>query len=369
MDIKLALGSRVRKSPFFEATLAAGMTHATVYNHMYMPVSYGDSLAEYKRLTEGVAMWDVGCERQVQLAGPDALALAAYLTPRNIAACKVGQGKYVPLCNFEGHLINDPVLLMLAPDLVWLSIADSDMLYWAGALAQSKGFDVKVSEPDVSPLALQGPLAADVASQLFGAWVRELKYFWFREAELDGIPLVVARSGWSKQGGFELYLRDGSRGSELWNRVAEAGRAFGIGPGAPNYIERLESGLLSFGADTDAESDPFECNLGHLIDLDRDEDFVGKQALIEKRAAGLRRRLVGLTIEGSPLGTTEHPWPVLAEGRKVGTARATAFSPRLDSNIAVALIDKPHCEAGSSVELDCLGDSRRAKVCALPFIR
>ncbi len=369
MDIKLALGSRVRKSPFFEATLDAGMTHATVYNHMYMPVSYGDSLAEYKRLTDAVAMWDVGVERQVQLAGPDAMVLAAYLTPRDLSRCRLGQGKYVPLCDFDGRILNDPVLLKLADDLVWLSIADSDMLYWARALAGAKGFDVQVTEPDVSPLAVQGPMAMDVVSQIFGDWVRDLKYFWFREAELDGIPLVVARSGWSKQGGYELYLRDGTKGTALWNRVAEAGRGYGIGPGAPNYIERLESGLLSFGADTDGDSDPFECNLEHLMDLDREAEFVGKAALLKKRAAEVRRRLVGITIEGSPLGINEHPWPILAGDEQVGTARAIAFSPRLDSNIAVSLIDKPYCEPGSALVLDCLGDRRAVVVNALPFLR
>ncbi len=369
MDIKLALGSRVRKSPFFEAALDAGMTHATVYNHMYLPVSYGDGLAEYKRLTEAVAMWDVGVERQIQLSGPDAMALAAYLTPRNLSRCRIGQGKYVPLCDYQGRLFNDPVLLKLAEDLVWLSIADSDVLLWARALAGAKGMKVEVTEPDVSPLAVQGPSAVEVISQLFGDWVRDLKYFWFRETELDGIPLVLARSGWSKQGGYELYLRDGSKGSALWQRVADAGRAYGIGPGAPNYIERIESGLLSYGADTDRESDPFECNLGHLIDLDRDQDFVGKEALLVKRAAGPRRHLVGLTIEGGQLGINEHPWPILSEDRQVGTARATAYSPRLESNIAIALVDKPHCETGAEVILDCLGDRRVAKVSALPFIR
>ncbi len=369
MEIKLALGSRIRKSPFFESAVAAGMTHATVYNHMYMPISYGDSQAEYQRLTQGVAMWDVGVERQVQLAGPDALALAAYMTPRDLSRCRIGQGKYVVLCDYQGRIINDPVFLKLAENLVWFSIADSDMLYWARALAEAKGFDVEVSEPDVSPLAVQGPLADEVMSQLFGDWVRELRFFWFREVELDGIPLVVARSGWSKQGGFELYLRDGSQGGRLWQRVAEAGKAYGIGPGAPSTTERLESGLLSYATDTDAESDPFECNLGHLLDLDRPQDFVGKQALLRKREAGSRRRLVGLEIDGSPMGTIENPCPILAGNRLVGTARATDFSPRLQCNIAIAIVEKPFCEAGTQVILDCQGQHRPALVRPLPFIK
>ncbi len=369
MSLQITLGARIRKSPFFEAARAAGMTHATVYNHMYLPVSFGDTGAEYQRLTQAVAMWDVGVERQIQLAGPDAMALAAYLTPRDLSRCKAGQGKYVPLCDFEGRLINDPVLLKLNDELVWLSIADSDMLYWARAVAALKGFDVAVSEPDVSPLAVQGPRAIDVVSSLFGEWVGTLKYFWFRETELDGIPLVVARSGWSKQGGYELYLRDGSRGGELWERVAAAGKPLGIGPGAPNTVERVESGLLSCGTDTDDDSDPFEANLGHLMNLDREQDFIGKEPLLAKRKAGPKRRMVGITIEGAALGINEHPWPITVAGAQVGTARAVVYSPRLEANIAVALIAKPHCEAGSQVTLDCLGESRSAVVSDLPFVR
>ncbi|GAB5466972.1 MAG: glycine cleavage T C-terminal barrel domain-containing protein [Rhodospirillales bacterium] len=360
--MQLALSSRIRKSPFFAAATAAGMTHVSVYNHMVMPTSYGDPAAEYRRLTEGVAMWDVAVERQVQLAGPDAMALAVYLTPRDLSKCKVGQGKYVPLCDFDGRLINDPVLLKLSEELVWLSIADSDIVYWARAVAALKGFDAEVSEPDVSPLAIQGPLASDLVADLFGDWVRSLKYFWFRETDLDGIPLVLARSGWSKQGGFELYLRDGSRGGELWARVAEAGAAYGIGPGSPNFIERVESGLLSFGGDTDADSDPFECNLGHLMDLDREADFIGKDALLAKRAAGTRRQLVLIAIAGAPLGLNDQPWPIRVAGTQVGTARAVAFSPRQQRNIASALIDKPHCEPGSVLQVDCPDGPRAAKV-------
>ncbi|MBC6417188.1 MAG: glycine cleavage system protein T, partial [Rhodospirillales bacterium] len=328
----------------------------------------GDPEAEYKRLIEGVSMWDVGVERQVELVGPDAMALAAYLTPRDLSTCKAGQGKYAPLCGFEGQILNDPVLLKLSEELVWLSIADSDMLYWAQAIANMKGFDCRVSEPDVSPLAVQGPLAVEVIARIFGDWVRDLKYFWFQETELDGIPLVVARSGWSKQGGYELYLRDGSRGLELWRLIAEAGHDYGIGPGAPNAVERIESGLLSIGTDTDRDSDPFECNLGHLIALDREQDFVGKQALLAKREAGLRRRLVGLTFGGAPVNGNEHPWPLLRDEESIGTARATAYSPRLATNIALALVDCPHDAPGTHIAVDCLGDRRTAAATDLPFI-
>ncbi len=249
MSFEIAVGCNVRKSPYFDATVADGVRSFSIYNHMYAPSHFGDPAGEYQALVTGVVLWDVSCERQVQLAGPDAERLARYLTTREIGGMAVGQGKYVPLCDHQGHLINDPVLQKLADDCFWLSIADSDILLWAQAIAAERGLDVQVTEPDASPLAVQGPRAEDVVAGLFGDWVRQLKYFWFRETELDGIPILLARSGWSKQGGFELYLRDARRGGDLYWRVKEAGAPYGIVSSAPSDIERVESGLLSYGAD------------------------------------------------------------------------------------------------------------------------
>ena len=368
MAYSLAIAPRVRKSPFFEATLAAGATHFTVYNHMYMPVSYGDPAAEYRRLIEDVAMWDVSVERQVEIAGPDAAALAQYIAPRDLARCRVGQGKYVPLCDHAGRLINDPVLLRLAEDRFWLSIADSDVLLWVRAVAAERGYDAAVREPDVSPLALQGPKAEALVTDLFGAWPRQLKYFWFRETELSGIPLILARSGWSKQGGFELYLMDGTKGGALWDRVWEAGQAHGIGPGAPNAVERVESGLLSYGSDTDDETDPFELGLERYLELDIEAEFIGKTALREIARRGPTRARVGLFLEGAPLETTEHPWAVTQDGRPVGRVTAAAYSPRLERNIALALIERAAAEDSAALSVSTPDGARAARVTGLPFL-
>ena len=240
----------------------------------------------------------VGVERQVQLKGPDAGRLAQILSPRDLSACKVGQGKYVPLCNHRGTIINDPILLKLADDLHWLSIADSDIWFWASAIAAERGLDVQVSEPDVSPMMLQGPKAEDAVAHVLGDWVRGLKYFWFRETEINGIPVAVQRSGWSKQGGFEIYLRDGTRGTELWNIFKEAGQPRGIGPGAPATVERTESGLVSVGGDTIEATNPFEVRLGKYVDLDVADDVVGIQALRRIKAEGVKRHQLGLVLEG-----------------------------------------------------------------------
>ena len=286
------------------------------------------------------------CATAGRLRGADAFKLARILTPRNIADLEIGSGKYIPMCDFNGVIINDPVLLQIEKEEIWLSIADSDILLWASAIAGMSQFDVKVFEPDVSPLAVQGPKAKHVITDLFGSWINDLKYFDFQNTELRGIPVIVARSGWSKEGGYELYLRDGSKADELWSLVASAGARYKIGPGTPNYIARLEGGLISYGADTDDHTNPFELGLDKFIDLDQDTDFIGKSALQEIKRRGVNRRFVGLIIEGERFEkTNEHRWDVLLNGEYVGYSSACAYSPRLRSNIGVGLISTAAIEA------------------------
>jgi aminomethyltransferase len=360
--------ARLRPSPFYASAVAEGMTAASVYNRMIMPTSYGDPQAEYWRLINGVSQWDVGVERQVQLKGPDAGRLAQILSPRDLSNCKVGQGKYVPLCNHRGTIINDPILLKLADDLFWLSIADSDIWFWAGAIAAERGLDVEVSEPDVSPMALQGPKAEDVVASVLGDWVRDLKYFWFRETDVAGIPVAVQRSGWSKQGGFEIYLKDGSRGTELWNIFKEAGRPWGIGPGAPATAERTESGLVSVGGDTDDATNPFEVRLGKYVDLDVPDDVVGIKALRRIKAEGVKRHQLGLILDGEipePLGFRRED--ITQDGQRIGMMTNCVWSPRMTANIGYALIDAT-VPAGETVQVMRDTGPVAAKLVELPFL-
>ncbi len=281
--------------------MTAGVSAFTIYNHMYLPVSYGDPIEEYRRLTERVALWDVASQRQIEIVGPDAAALTQYLSARGLGGLKPGRARYAPICDYDGNLINDPVVLCLAEDRYWLSIADNDLGLWVKAVAAERGADVRVFEPDVSPLAIQGPLANKLAIDLFSADVVDsLGFFHHAGVELDGIELVLCRSGWSRQGGFELFLTDGSRGVELWDKVMAAGTAFGIGPGAPNLAERIESGLLSYGSDNDSRTDPFEAGLGSWVNLDSGYDFIGKEALQQRFERGIARKLVNVTFLGAP---------------------------------------------------------------------
>jgi len=360
--------ARLRPSPFYEATLQDGVTAFTTYNHMLMPTSFGHPEAEYWRIINGVSMWDVAVERQVELVGPDAGRLAQILCPRDLSRCKVGQGKYVPLCNHKGVLINDPILLKLSDDRYWLSIADSNIWFWARAIAAERKLNVEVNEPDVSPLAVQGPNAEAVVAHLCGDWVRELKYFWFREATLEGIPLVIARSGWSKQGGFELYLMDGAQGTRLWNLVKEAGRRWDIGPGNPSFAERVESGLLSYGGDTDEQTNPFEVRLGKYIDLGVADDVIGIGALRQIHAQGPRRHQLGVVLDGNePTQLGFHWHAIEVDGRKVGDLTNCAWSYRLKKNIGFALISTD-CKAGSRVTIRKDGAVVPGTLQELPFI-
>ena len=368
MAFNIAIGPRERKSPFYDCTVEDGVTHFTVYNHMYMPVSYGDSEAEYRRLIQGVTMWDVGAERQVEITGPDAERLVRYLTPRDLKDLPIGKGHYVPICDHDGNLINDPIQLRLEDQRFWLSIADTDVLLWVRGVAFEGGFDVETCEPDVSPLAVQGPKARDVIISLFGEWITELENFWFRETELDGIPLVLQRSGWSKQGGYELYLRDSERGTELWNKVKAAGQPFGIGPGAPNYIERLESSLLSIGADTLWDSDPFEAGLDKMLDLNRDDDFIGKTALRALAKSGSRRKLVAVIFDGDPIEPNEHPWPIFIDGTRAGSVRSAGYSPRRKSNVGFALVDRAHRDQGNMFEVRNGQHSFSGEIVTFPIV-
>jgi glycine cleavage system aminomethyltransferase T len=360
--------ARLRTSPFYESAVADGMVAASVYNRMIMPTSYGDPEAEYWRLITGVSQWDVGVERQVQLKGRDAGRLAQILATRDLSKCQVGQGKYVAICNHSGTIINDPILLKLADDLFWLSIADSDIWFWAKAIAAERGLQVEVSEPDVSPMALQGPKAEDVVASVVGDWVRSLKYFWFKETEIEGIPVAIQRSGWSKQGGFEIYLKDGARGTELWNIFKEAGQPYGIGPGAPATAERTESGLVSVGGDTDENTNPFEVRMEKYVDLDVADDVVGIQALRHIKRNGVLRHQLGLVLEGAtpaPLGFKREE--IVQNGQHMGMMTNCVWSPRLKANIGYALVSV-EAKIGTTVEINRPTGVVGAQLVPLPFL-
>ena len=362
------IGPRVHKSPFYDATRHYGANMFSIYNHTYMPSSYGDSDSEYWSLVNDVTLWDVTCQRQVEISGPDAFRFIQFLTPRDMSKCQVGQCQYLLLTDEDGGIINDAVMLRLQDQQFWLSPGDGDVLLWALGIAVNSGMDVKIHEPDVSPLQLQGPKAPQVAKDLFGDWALEMKYYWLKETMLDDIPLVVSRTGWSGELGYELYLRDSKNGEQLWERVMEAGRPFGIAPSPPSLIRSIEGGILSYVSDITRDDNPFVLGFDRFIDLDQPDDFIGKDALRKIKDDGVKRRLVGVEIDGEPLTETNREfWPVKVGGQAVGRITRCAWSPRLERNIGFANVPVEHTETGTDLMLETPAGEKSATVCDVPW--
>jgi glycine cleavage system aminomethyltransferase T len=362
-------GARLRRTPFFEATQRYGARAYTVYNHTLFPICFADLEEEYWHLVHHVTLWDVAVERQVEITGPDAFTFTNLLTPRDLSRCAVGQGKYVVITAEDGGIINDPVLLRLGENHFWLALADSDVLLWARGVAQNAGLRVTIREPDVSPLQVQGPKAKDVVQTLFGDRVLGLKYYYFLETSLDGIPVVVTRTGWSGEVGYEIYLRDGSRGDDLWERIMAAGRPHDIHPTGPSDIRRVEAGILNWGADITLDDNVYEAGLEWLIDEGKPGNYFGKEALRAIRAAGVKRKLVGVEIAGDPVEFNTTRWPVRVGGELIGRVTSAIWTPRLRKNIGYAMVPAAHMANGTVLSVEVPGSGeRRATVVPKPFI-
>ena len=365
----ISIGPRVRKSPYFDSTLRYGAKAFTIYNHMYMPTSYSDPVSEYLSLVEGVTLWDVACQRQVEISGPDAEHLTQLLTPRNLSACAVNQCMYVVLTDPQGGIVNDAVLLRPEENKFWLSPGDGDVLLWAQGVAAASDLDVEVIEPDVSPMQLQGPLAPRVAEKLFGDLAYDLGYYRMQATTLGDIPLVLSRTGWSGELGYELFLQDSRHGNELWEKVAEAGREFEIAPIAPSAIRSIEGGILSYVSDIQRSDNPFTIGMDRLVDLEMERDFIGKEALRKIKASGPERKLVGVEIEGPPIPGNDEYWTVLHQGRSVGSITRCAFSPRLKKNIGFANVPAEVARRGEQLQVDTKADTVDAVVVDTPWFQ
>ena len=361
-------GTQIRKSPYFNSTVKWGATGFSVYNHMYIPRDFGSPEQNFWNLVNEAILCDVAVERQVEITGPDATKFTQFLTPRDLSKLSVGQCKYVLIVNNEGGILNDPVLLRLKENHYWLSLADSDILLWAQGVAVNSGLDVKISEPDVSPLQLQGPNSGKIMEALFGESINDLKYYWLRELNLDDIPLIVSRTGWSSELGYELYLREGSKGDELWEKIMTAGKPHGLKPGHTSSIRRIEGGMLSYHADADINTNPYEVGLGRLVDLNTDINFVGKDALQKINQDGIKRKQVGVILNCKPLtGPNTTFWEITKDKEVVGKITSAVYSPRLKQNIALAMVRINNSEIGTVLDVKMNDQVIKATVAEKPF--
>ncbi|MEM8687426.1 MAG: glycine cleavage T C-terminal barrel domain-containing protein [Pseudomonadota bacterium] len=363
-----SFGTQVRKSPFTDAALRWGAKGFSVYNHMYIPRDFGDPVQNFWNLVNDAILCDVAVERQVEITGPDAARFTQLLSPRDLSGCAIGQCKYVLLTDQDGGVINDPILLRLGENHFWLSIADSDVLLWAKGVATHAGLDVQICEPDVSPLQLQGPKSRDILRAAFSDAPAELRYYRFMEYDWNGVPLIISRTGWSSELGYEIFLRDGRAGDALWQHLMETGEPHGLNPGHTSSIRRIEGAMLSYHADMDLSVNPLELGMDRLLDLDGDFTFIGKDALRAERDRGPQRLSVGLEIEGAPFtGPNTARWPVVQDGHEVGYVSSAIHSPRLDKNIALALVARNCSELGQTATVETEFGARAAKVVPKPF--
>ena len=361
-------GTQIRKSPYFDATVRWGAKKFSVYNHMYIPRDFGDPEQNFWNLVNDAILCDVAVERQVEITGPDASKFMQMLTPRDLSNMSVGQCKYILITNEEGGILNDPILLRLGENHFWISLADSDILLWAQGVSVHSGLKVTIREPDVSPLQLQGPKSGEVMKALFGKSIIDLKYYWFRQTELDGIPLIVSRTGWSCELGYELFLQDGSLGDKLWEKIMAAGSPIGLKPGHTSSIRRIEGGMLSYQADADINTNPYELGMERFININMEADFIGKEALIRIRENGVIRKQVGLRIECDPLKEPNTTfWEIIKNGKTIGKVTSAVYSPRLEQNIALAIVSIEYTEIGNLVEVSMQSGTAQASIVETPF--
>ena len=361
------LNPRIKKSPFFEKAVEYGATEFHPYNGMWMPVGYDSPVNEYWNVLERASLWDVGVQKCVEIAGPDAEAFMQLLTPRDITTIEPGRCAYVFLTNQTGGVLNDPVMLRIAEDRFWLSTADSDMYLWVKGVSAFAGYEVEITTPHVYPMQLQGPRSAEIMVDVFGEEILDLRYYRWMRSSVDGIDVVISRTGYSSELGYEVYLLGEARGGELWEILMTAGKPYGISPGSPNRIRRIEGGVLDYASDITPDENPLELGLDRLIAWDT--EFLGKAALEKVRDEGVRRRLIGLFLDGPALQkNNEHRWPVTSASTKVGFVTNAVHSPRLDRNIAFAMIDVPFDADDTVLTVETVEGVRSAERTTLPFI-
>ncbi len=367
-NYSIAKSRRLRSTPYTSRIEKQGVTAYTVYNHMLLPAAFGSIEESYHHLKKDVQIWDVAAERQVEITGKDSARLVQLMTCRDLSKSKIGRCYYCPIIDDNGNLINDPVILKLAEDKWWISIADSDVIFFAKGLASGNKFDVQILEPIVDILAIQGPKSFNLMEKIFGKAITELKFFGFDYFDFQGTKHLIARSGWSKQGGFEVYVENTESGLDLYDYFFEIGKEFNVKPGCPNLIERIESGLLSYGNDFDNQDNPFECGFEKYVNLDTDIVFLGKEKLKKIKSDGTKKKLMGVKIETNEINLTGSINVMSSDGKVIGDLRSACYSPHFKKVIGIAMIKEPFCKNSETGKLEIEGKNLILKVCELPFI-
>jgi aminomethyltransferase len=364
-------GARNRRTPYYEATQRYSPKGFTVYNHMYFPIRFDTFENEFDALLNDVTIWDVSVERCLEISGPDGAKFAQLLTPRDLSKCAVGQAKYVLICDGDGGIVNDPVMTRMDDNTFWFALASSDALLFARGLKNAyPKLNVSIREADVAPLQVQGPKSKDLIRDLVGESIGDLKYYWWRRAEVRGIPVVVTRTGWTSEVGYELYLLDTARGTDLWEALMEAGRKYNVKPTGPSDIRRIEGAIFNWGADMTYENNAFEMGLERLVDFGlKDDQCISIAALRRIQQAGVSRRIAGVEFDGDPFPALNNTkWPASQGGKQVGKVTSAIYSPRLKKNIGYVWLPKQLASDGTQIDVATEWGNRGATVVPMPFV-
>jgi aminomethyltransferase len=363
-------GARNRRTPYYEAEQRHGPLGYTVYNHMYFPIRFDTFEAEFEALLNDVTVWDVSVERCLEISGPDGFAFAQLLTPRDLSKCAVGQAKYVLIVDGDGGIINDPVLTRMDENTFWFALASSDALLFARGLKNAyPDLDVTIKEADVAPMQIQGPKSKDLMRDLIGDEVLDIKYYYFKQFSIDGIPVVVTRTGWTSEVGYEIYLTDTSKGTELWEKVMKAGEPYNVRPTGPSDIRRIEGAIFNWGADMTYENNPYEMGLDRLVDELPEQASISIAALKRIKADGVSRTINGVEFDGEPFpGLNNVKWPVTDGGRRIGKVTSAIYSPRLGKNIGYAWLPADRSREGTTITVQTEWGERSGTIVEMPFV-
>ena len=367
-NYSIAKSRRLRGTPYTSRIEKQGVTAYTIYNHMLLPAAFGSVEDSYHHLKEHVQIWDVAAERQVEISGKDSAKLVQLMTCRDLSKSKDGRCYYCPIIDDQAGLINDPVVLRLNQEKWWISIADSDVILFAKGLAIGNKFDVKIFEPNVDIMAVQGPKSFKLMEKVFGEKITKLKFFGFDYFNFEGVDHLIAQSGWSKQGGYEIYVQNTESGQKLYDHLFEAGKEFNVKPGCPNLIERIESALLSFGNDMDNNDNPFECGFDKYVNLDSDVKFLGKEKLIKIKEDGITKKLMGIKIDIDEISVTGSLDLTDDNNNVIGELRSACYSPHFKKVIGIAMMQKEYWNPEQNIKVVVNGHNCVGKVCDLPFI-
>ena len=367
-SFSIAKSRRLRGTPYTSRIEKQGVTAYTIYNHMLLPAAFGSIEDSYHHLKQYVQIWDVAAERQVEISGKDSAKLVQLMTCRDLSKSKDGRCYYCPIIDDNAGLINDPVVLRLNENKWWVSLADSDVILFAKGLAIGNKFDVKIFEPDVDIMAIQGPKSFELMEKVFGDKIVNLKFFGFDYFEFGGDKHLIARSGWSKQGGYEIYVEHNVSGLKLYDHLFEIGKEFNIKPGCPNLIERIESGLLSYGNDIDNGDNPYECGFDKYINIDSEVNFLGKEKLKKIKSEGIKKKLMGVMLDIDKISITGSLELSDQKNNIIGELRSACYSPHFKKVIGIAMMKKSHWNIDQNVKASINGDICSGKVCDLPFI-